>query len=232
LQPPSFLRLKTKMRKSSAPFVLLIIIGAMCALNCAQALAPVPYIPRPPGIKQQEWSPNVFSDKCDLCVSVLTAIAKLATLNDTQVAIMTYVQSICSYLPQAMQTECELMVEIGTPVLINFLIEEMGPKVLCQDINLCNSTASPSPTPSPPKPTPPTDRCVMCEFVVSTLQGLLANESVEKQFLAECAEACIYLPLNEQQPCQSLIQNYGATAMLVVLKYATPSFVCEEARIC
>lgn len=64
-------------------------------------------------------------------------------------------QSICSYLPQEMQiqvsvandfilfflvyqvltfylAQCEEMVEIGTPVLINFLITEMGPKVLCQ----------------------------------------------------------------------------------------------------
>jgi hypothetical protein len=29
-----------------------------------------------------------------------------------------------------------------------------------------------------------------------------------------------------------LIQQYGASAMVVVLKYATPSFVCEEARLC
>jgi len=28
--------------------------------------------------------------------------------------------------------QCEEMVQIGTPVLINFLIEEMGPKLLCQ----------------------------------------------------------------------------------------------------
>jgi len=75
-------------------------------------------------------------------------------------------------------------------------------------------------------------RCVICEFVVSTLQGLLANEATEKQFLAECAEACVYLPLAEQQPCKTLIQQYGASAMVVVLKYATPSFVCEEARLC
>jgi hypothetical protein len=108
----------------------------MCAINCAQALAPVPFIPRPPGIKQ-EWNPNLFSDKCDLCVSVLTAIAKLATLNETQVinntdgwkekpfylfpvgsfqvAIMAYVQSICSYLPQSMQTE----------VLFSFVLESL-----------------------------------------------------------------------------------------------------------
>jgi hypothetical protein len=41
---------------------------------------------------------------------------------------------------------------------------------------------------------------VICEFVVSTLQGLLANEETEKQFLEECAEACVYLPMAEQRP--------------------------------
>lgn len=218
--------------KRLVAFALLAILG-MCSIGSAQARLAVPHIPlQPPQSVQPQIMPALLSDKCDLCVSVLTAIAKLASLNNTQAAIIAYVETICGYLPQEMQTQCEEMVQIGTPVLINFLIEEMGPKLLCQDINLCNSTASPSPTPSAVKPTPASDKCVICEFVVSTLQGLLANEATEKQFLQECAEACVYLPLAEQQPCKTLIQQYGASAMVVVLKYATPSFVCEEARLC
>jgi saposin len=218
------------MKSSLVAFTTLLIV---LAIGLAQARLAVPYNPliAPPHASQAQLV-ELATDKCDLCVAVLTAVAKLASLNNTQAAIVAYVEAICAYLPQEMQTECEEMVEIGTPVLITFLIDEMGPKLLCQDINLCNTTASPSPTPSPPKPTPPSDRCVICEFVVSTLQGLLANEQEEKLFLQECAAACVYLPVPEQQPCRTLIQDYGESAMMVVLKYATPSFVCQEARLC
>lgn len=171
--------------KRLVAFALLAILG-MCSIGSAQARLAVPHIPlQPPQSVQPQIMPALLSDKCDLCVSVLTAIAKLASLNNTQVhhlsiefsnppppqvlltllqaAIIAYVETICGYLPQEMQTQvcrlrrgppglafshsyfsnaqCEEMVQIGTPVLINFLIEEMGPKLLCQvgngQITLC-----------------------------------------------------------------------------------------------
>jgi hypothetical protein len=71
--------------KRLVAFALLAILG-MCSIGSAQARLAVPHIPlQPPQAVQPQIMPALLSDKCDLCVSVLTAIAKLASLNNTQV---------------------------------------------------------------------------------------------------------------------------------------------------
>lgn len=65
-------------------------------------------------------------------------------------------------------------------------------------------------------------RCVICEFVVSTLQGLLASQEVEQQFLNECAEACVYLPAAEQQPVRARRQQDCTSRMAMRLTVVPP----------
>jgi len=220
-------------KAQAVPFVLLFLvlvsIGVGGGTTARRQSALRQSLVMPP-----HWWLDPFDNgqQCDLCVSVLTALGKLATLNATQEAIINYVGNLCTYLPLELQTECQQMVRLGSPAVITFLLAEIGPLALCQNINLCNSTFPPAPTPSPVNPTPPSDRCVICEFLVSTLQGLLASQEVENEFLQACTAACKYLPANEQQPCHDLITQYGPTAIEVVLKFATPASVCQEVQLC
>lgn len=87
-----------KSMKTLVALALLAILG-MCSIGSAQARLPVPHIHlQPPQAVQPQIVPALLADKCDLCVSVLTAIAKLASLNNTQVHHLAneFLHPICS----------------------------------------------------------------------------------------------------------------------------------------
>lgn len=69
-------------------------------------------------------------------------------------------------------------------------------------------------------------RCVICEFVVSTLQGLLANQDIENQFLSACSEACQYLPTNEQDPVRAshMDGRIHELAAILIFTHAVSNF--------
>jgi hypothetical protein len=68
--------------KSSLAFTTLLIV---LAIGLAQARLAVPYPLIAPPHASQPQLVELATDKCDLCVAVLTAVAKLASLNNTQV---------------------------------------------------------------------------------------------------------------------------------------------------
>jgi hypothetical protein len=229
---------------------LVVVLAASCLVlwpappaGAAAALASAQYLPRVSSgsgshevvhlaaPQQHLAAVDDVPDKCGLCILVLKAVAKLAQQNTTQQAIISYVQNICSYLTQDMIPECDSMVALGTPVLINWLIVEKGPVTLCNDLQLCNATNI-SPAPKPPPSGNSDNRCPICEFVISTLRGLLANEEMEQEFLQGVSRACAYLPQVDQEPCHELIDNYGSSALAVVMTYASPGYICATLGMC
>jgi saposin len=170
---------------------------------------------------------------CEFCTSVVTAIGVFALQNSTQQSVIEYVDNICTYLPQELITECDTLVSEETPRMIDLILQAESPTTVCQAIKLCKKQEIPEDVKLQTLTAQnSSDTCVICEFVVATLSGLVADASTEAALLLRVSQACDYLPAQNQTACVSLIKTYGSQVIGIVMQYATPGFICAKLDSC
>jgi len=127
------------------------------------------------------------------------------------------------------------MVAADTPLLIELILRTETPKVVCTDIKLCSSQEASGTAVALPQDFDVgngSDACTICEFVVETVAGLVADEGTEAAFLQEVCKACAFLPPQNETACVNLIEEYGSEVIGIVIQYATPGFVCTKLGVC
>ncbi|XP_068424022.1 prosaposin [Clinocottus analis] len=74
---------------------------------------------------------------CDVCKMAVNYIDGILEKNATEAQIEEAVRKVCSFLPDAFQTECDQMIQQYEPVLIQLLLQMLDPDFVCMKVGAC-----------------------------------------------------------------------------------------------
>merc|ERR1740131_66666 len=139
-------------------------------------------------------------------------------------------EALCSYLPSTITKQCDTFVETYTEILIDMLTKDVTPEMICTNLGLCADKFSVR----RPIPQPKTEDtgCVICEYVISTLDGMLEDKTNEKEIEEALESLCSYLPSSMMKQCDTFVDTYTALIIDLLTKDVSPDMVCGNLGLC
>ncbi|KAM9847825.1 prosaposin [Aulostomus maculatus] len=74
---------------------------------------------------------------CEVCKMAVTYIDGILEKNATEAQIEDAVRKVCSFLPDALQSECDQLVEQYEPMLVQLLLQMLDPDFVCMKLGAC-----------------------------------------------------------------------------------------------
>jgi len=84
----------------------------------------------------------------------------------------------------------------------------------------------------PPPPKPKDTGCVICEYVITTLDGMIEDKTNEKQIKDALESLCSYLPSTVSKQCNSFVETYTDMIIEMLTHDISPEQVCTELGLC
>jgi len=181
-----------------------------------------------PATKIQQ--PKSLGDsKCEMCDMVVTEV--FAALQDKadQNMVKNVLETICYRLPLPAKYErkCENFVKAYTGEILDFITNGVEPEEVCAALSLC---AKKMVKPLPVKVEKP--NCVLCEYVINTVDQMLDDQSNVKQIEAALEKVCSVLPKSLSSQCNSFVDGYTEIIIDMLTKDVSPQQVCENLGLC
>ncbi|KAI8797151.1 proactivator polypeptide, partial [Biomphalaria glabrata] len=170
---------------------------------------------------------KVRGPSCAICEFVIEQLNNILAENSTAAQIEYALEKVCDYLPSSLKAECEQFVQTYAPDIVKLLINKIKPEQICTALGLCSGVSKNS---LPIKLTG--SSCVMCEFIMSELDTMLAENSTEVQIQAALLQVCHVLPTTLKPECDSIIQQYTPIILGMLIKKMDPKTVCKLMHLC
>jgi len=74
---------------------------------------------------------------CDVCKMAVRYIDGILEQNATEAQIEDAVRKVCNFMPEAVRTECDQLVEQYEPVLVQLLLQMLDPDFVCMKVGAC-----------------------------------------------------------------------------------------------
>ena len=95
----------------------------------------------------------------------------------------------------------------------------LTPDEICSALKLCTTQASPvtpSPDPSPVTPVTADTTCVLCEYVITTLDSMLQDKTNEAEIKTALENLCSLLPSSVEKQCDTFVDTYTGRNYLMI----------------
>jgi len=175
---------------------------------------------------------------CEMCEFAMNEVFSVLKDKDDQDMVKNVLKSICYRLPNSIESSCEDFVEKYTSGIINFIVAGLTPDEVCAALDLCTSTLS-APAPIEPVavvvPTPEEvgdTGCVLCEYVITTLDSMLEDKENEAQIKAALETICSILPKSIEKECDNFVETYTDIIIDMLTKDVTPEMICTNLGLC
>jgi interferon gamma-inducible protein 30 len=127
-----------------------------------------------------------------------------------QQATTNLVGLVCSLYKGAKPTQCETQAAAASNFFIQRdWIEEKGAKSEAGD-----------------------NTCILCKYVISTLDGMLEDKSNKKQIKAALETLCSLLPSAMEKQCDTFVETYTDLIIDLLTKDVSPEMVCSNLGLC
>jgi len=152
---------------------------------------------------------------------------------DDQDMVKNALESICYRLPTSVERTCESFVETYTASIINLIVQGFTPDEVCSALDLCASTTEVALVETAPTPVEVEDStCILCEYVVTTLDGMLTDKTNEAQIKAALESLCSILPKSIEAQCDNFVETYTDIIIDMLTKDVTPEMICSNLGLC
>ncbi|XP_068927197.1 prosaposin isoform X2 [Petaurus breviceps papuanus] len=164
---------------------------------------------------------------CELCQYVIKEIVKLLEGNKTKEDMVHAVEKVCSVIPKSMAEECKDLVETYGPAIVDLLLDETSPHLVCSLLNLCQDRKSVN-----------VARlksgvfCEMCKKVDGYLDRNLDKNSTKAMILAAFEKACSMLPGIYKDECDEFVEQYEPILIAALHDEMNPDSLCLKIRAC
>ncbi|XP_023348956.1 prosaposin [Eurytemora carolleeae] len=197
------------------------------------------------GKKVEEQYPVVYTGNpkddvkgpyCSLCEYALTTVDQMLKDKQNEEEIEQALDIVCFHLTAPVHKQCLKMVKRYTEQIIDLLVNDYTPSMICSEISLCvNSEISSNDITDldyqvsyDPKPSQDKDvGCVMCEFAMQVIDEHLDDEPTIEQIERTVQFLCSYLPGSIADICEQFIDNNGQKIIEgLVSEELSPKQVC------
>jgi saposin len=166
---------------------------------------------------------------CSMCQFLMGYVESELGNNYTVANIEQVLDQVCTLVPSAFKAQCVSLINEYTSQLIQLLLNEETPELICQQIGLCSSEKSKMVVLEVPKAS---EYCTVCEFVLSTAEQYLDNNATDKQIILFIENVCYILPTTIRQECDDLIATYATEIITLLIQDYPPNVVCTEIGLC
>ena len=108
-------------------------------------------------------------------------------------------------MPSSIEDKCEEYIDAYIEDLIQFILKSLTPNEICAELGLCKSA------PKEIVMTPQDTKCVVCEYVMTTLDQILANKTTEAEIRDALEQVCDYMPSSVHDQCTKFVDLYAET---------------------
>lgn len=193
---------------------------------------------------------------CRACQFLMQKVSELIANNGTEELLIKGLGNACSLLPPPSSTKCQEVVETYGPSLLDILLHEVSPDLLCSAFLLCSASPDSLETleqpalplvPALPKETELPKQsalrahvspqknggfCEVCKKLVGYLEHNLEKNSTKEEILAALEKGCSFLPDPYQKQCDEFVAEYEPLLVEVLVEVMDPSFVCSRIGAC
>ncbi|XP_048256787.1 prosaposin-like [Haliotis rufescens] len=179
-------------------------------------------------VKVMETHKNIkVSVECTICEFALTEVDQILGNNRSQAAVEAALDKVCDLLPSTISQECVNFVNTYGAAVIKLLIQNLKPDEICKSIGLCAQGVKSV------KPKVGADvGCIICEFVMTTVDSLITANSSQAEVEAALEKVCTLLPATISAECSQFVQEYGPAVINLLVNKLDPKSVCKTLRLC
>jgi len=171
------------------------------------------------------------SSQCEICQFAATELFSILEDPYDQRMVKNVLESICYRLPNSVERRCEQFVEGYTAKILDLITSGLGPDQLCLALNVCPGTQE-EVAPVVDEEETVGDQCVICEYVVSTLDKMVTDKTNEAEIQAALDAMCSYMPKSISAQCTTFVDTYTEMIIDMLTKDVTPEMICSNLGLC
>lgn len=158
---------------------------------------------------------------CATCQYVVAVVLDGIKNKDNQDEIRNVLDKVCTLLPESASLKCEQVVNAYAETLIDLIAQNLTPDEICAGIGLCK------------QPPPKTKTCIICKYVVQTVDHVLEDKTNVDKIIQAMDKACVvlYEPKLKKE-CREFIETYTPAIADLIATGATPEQVCSLVGLC
>lgn len=192
------------------------------------------------------------SVKCAICKLAMETLDSRIAENRTEENVIQALEGLCNLLPTTVKQPCDQFIEEFTPALIDLLLQELDPLVICDELQICDngtkahySYTAPGAEPRQMTKTPEvveewqevkqpgaTLQCQICELVVGSIDSIIGQNRSEAAIQQAIDDICNILPSGIRSQCLSFVNEYASVVIQLILEELDPNAVCVKIGLC
>ncbi|XP_071829151.1 uncharacterized protein [Apostichopus japonicus] len=164
------------------------------------------------------------SPKCTLCEYVMQKLETMISKQSTVAEIEAALEKVCSLLPGSISDQCQQFVDQYTPTIINLIVQNVSPQLICRTLGLCKASSESEFQQSP--------KCTLCEYVIQKLETMISKQSTVAEIEAALEKVCSLLPGSISDQCQQFVDQYTPTIINLIVQNVSPQLICRTLGLC
>jgi len=168
---------------------------------------------------------------CVLCEYVISNLDKMLSDKETEAEIKDALETVCSYMPGNIESQCDQFVETYTDLIIQMLTGEVTPQEVCSYLGLCKQS-QPSYAVALNSEVSKGPYCTLCEYAVTTLDNMLENESTEEEIEQALDVVCYQLSAPVHKECLKMVHKYTDEIIHMLVHDYSAEDVCSALSLC
>jgi len=174
---------------------------------------------------------------CALCEMVITQLDQVLEDKTNEAQIEQALDVVCTSLPDPVHKQCEKMVAKYTEKIIDLLVSQYTPEMICGELALCvNNDINTNSihqvnfeSEEVTDTTKETIGCEICEFAMNIVDQHLTNPSTIDEVERMVQFLCSYLPGTISDKCEEFVDQWGQKIIdLIVHDELDPTEVCGQ----
>ncbi len=162
------------------------------------------------------------SQGCAMCEMVFDTVYSMLNDSTNQHEVQNVLDTICYHLPSSVSEECERLVEKYTVPALDLILQAVTADEICAKLKLCQEP--------PPNKKGPSKKCVLCEYIVTTLDKMVTDRHNEEQVRIALDRLCGYLPKTLSGECVKFVDQYSSMIIDLFANDLTPDEVFDDFR--
>jgi saposin len=133
---------------------------------------------------------------------------------------------VCLLLPSQYRPQCRAFIDKEGRRLIELLIQNFPPNVVCSRLGLCSQRSVEATTLQNGQ------YCMVCELVVQTVDGYLQNNKTVVEIEQLLDSLCNRLPPNFNTQCIQFVNTYLPLVIQWIINTERPDIFCTQIGLC
>jgi saposin len=184
---------------------------------------------------------------CSPCEGLIGMIESYITENTTEAQILQALENVCNLIPGSIGQECAQLVAQNGPEIIQDIINQEPPNVVCTQLGLCTSKKEKvvssqvnlkhlreirqkAKAMKAQKKKAPLDNCPICQTVIAYVSAWVASNQTETYIENKINQYCPLLGLPVAK-CQEIADQVPSVIQQIE-NGATPQVVCQTLGLC